>query len=379
MLIPFDDYPVHQTALPLAHAGDGHPDQYDRFWFNGYDENMYFAVALGLYPNRGIIDAAFSVVHDGVQRSVFASGRIPLDRTQTRIGPITVEIVEPMRVNRVVVDAPEHGLAADLTATARTPAYEEPRQTRHDGTLLTMDVTRATQMVTWAGTLSSGGENLPLSAPTYGTKDRSWGVRGVGDPAPAAPRKALPQLCFLWAPLNFADECLHFLRFEDAHGVPWSETAAVLPVIDTNTPVYGPDTGIRRLSGVAHQIRWAPGLRRSEGAALLLSPGGSPGDIVELEPIRTFRMKGVGYLHPTWGHGKWHGEFAVGGEAHKTADLDVLAFDTVHVQQVMRARWGERAGLGVLEQCVFGPYAPGGFTGLLDGARARTAEPERLA
>ncbi|WP_274535279.1 hypothetical protein [Pseudofrankia asymbiotica] len=26
MLIPFDDYPVHQTALPLAHAGDGHPD-----------------------------------------------------------------------------------------------------------------------------------------------------------------------------------------------------------------------------------------------------------------------------------------------------------------------------------------------------------------
>ncbi|MBL7492154.1 hypothetical protein I6A60_08190 [Frankia sp. AgB1.9] len=369
MLIPFDDYPVHQTALPLAHAGDGHPDQYDRFWFNGYDENMYFAVALGLYPNRGIIDAAFSVVHDGVQRSVFASGRIPLDRTQTRIGPISIEIVEPMRVARIVVTAPEHGLVADLTATARTSAYEEPRQTRHAGTVMVMDVTRATQLVTWSGTLSSGGTDIPLGTPTYGTKDRSWGIRGVGDPAPAAPRNVPAQLCFFWAPLNFPDQCLHYLRFEDARGVPWSETAAVLPVLGDEAPIFGAETGIRRLDGVSHEIRWAPGLRRSEGATIRLGAG----ETVELEPIRTFRMKGVGYLHPTWGHGKWHGELAVGGEAHKAADLDVLAFDTIHVQQVMRATWGDRTGLGVLEQVVIGPYAPGGFTELLDGAAPRTA------
>jgi hypothetical protein len=83
-------------------------------------------------------------------------------------------------------------------------------------------------------------------------------------------------------------------------------------------------------------------------------------------------MKGIGYGHPTWGHGKWHGELAVCGEAHKTADLDALALDTVHIQQVMRATWGERTGLGVLEQIVIGPYEPGGLTGLLDGAPART-------
>jgi hypothetical protein len=367
MLIPFDDYPVHQTAVPLAHVADGHPDAYDRFWFNGYDENMYFAVAMGLYPNRGVIDAAFSVVHDDVQRSVFASGRIPLDRTLTRIGPISIEIVEPMRVNRVIVDAPEHGLTAELTATARTAAYEEPRQTRHAETTLVMDVTRATQLVTWEGTLSSGGTEIQLGAPTYGTKDRSWGIRGVGDPAPAAPRRVNPQICFLWAPLNFADECLHFLRFEDERGVPWSETSVVLPVIENGAPVFGPDTGVRELPGVTHDIRWAPGLRRSEGATLLV-PGDDP---VELEPIRTFRMKGVGYWHPTYGHGKWHGDLVVDGEAHKTADLDVLAFDTIHVQQVMRASWGDRTGLGVLEQILLGKYAPGGFQGLLDGAPPR--------
>ena len=92
MLTPFDDYPIHQTPLPLAHPATGDPNHYDRFWFNGYTEDFYFAVGMAVYPNRGIIDAAISVVHDGVQRSVFASGRIPEDRTQTRVGPLTIDI-----------------------------------------------------------------------------------------------------------------------------------------------------------------------------------------------------------------------------------------------------------------------------------------------
>ena len=77
VLSPFDDYPIHQVAAPIAHAGGGHPDFYDRFWFNGYTDEFFFAVAFGTYRNRGVIDAAFSVVSDGQQRSVFASGRAP--------------------------------------------------------------------------------------------------------------------------------------------------------------------------------------------------------------------------------------------------------------------------------------------------------------
>ena len=87
VLSRFDDYPVHQVAVPIAQAGNGHPDFYDRFWFNGYTEDLFFALAMGSYPNRGVIDAAFSVVHDGHQRSVFTSGRAPHDRSVTAIGP----------------------------------------------------------------------------------------------------------------------------------------------------------------------------------------------------------------------------------------------------------------------------------------------------
>jgi hypothetical protein len=58
-------------------------------------------------------------------------------------------------------------------------------------------------------------------------------------------------------------------------------------------------------------------------------------------------------------------------DATPTAELDVLRPDCIHLQQVVRARWGTRTGIGVLEQIVFGPYAPGGFTGALDGATER--------
>lgn len=369
MLIPFDDYPLHQTSEPFAYTGEGHSDQYDRFWFNGYTEDFYFAVALGLYPNRGVIDAAFSVVHEGVQRSVFASGRIPLDRTATRIGPIAVEIVEPMRVNRVRVDAPEYGLTADLTARARTPAYEEPRGIRHSGTRRAWDVTRATQLVRWTGELSSGGRAISLpDGGVFGTKDRSWGVRPVGTPALAAPEPGANQLFFLWSPLNFEDACVHFMVHEDAEGHAWSQTAAILPVIGDDDPVFGPEDGVHRLRGIRHELAWVPGLRRCSSARLVLDDPAVESPSIELEPLYAFRMKGAGYFHPQWAHGTWKGELEVGGEEAKTEDLDVLAPELVHIQQVVRATWGQRTGLGVLEQLVLGPYAPGGFRETLDGA-----------
>jgi hypothetical protein len=89
---------------------------------------------------------------------------------------------------------------------------------------------------------------------------------------------------------------------------------------------------------------------------------------VELEPIQTFRMRGVGYSHPDYPHGRWHDELMVAGEAYPVEELDGLGLDQVHIQQVVRAKWEGRTGLGVLEQLVVGPHIPSGFTGLLDGA-----------
>ena len=370
VLTPFDDYPIHQTPLPVAHPVGGDPNHYDRYFFNGYTGDLYFAVAMGLYPNRGVIDAAFSVVHDGIQRSVFASARMPKDPGETRVGPLRIEIVEPLRVNRVVVDAPDHDLGADLTYEARTAAFQEPRQTRHQGNRVVMDATRLTQWGTWSGALETGGQRIALDGAVRGTKDRSWGIRPVGDQPTMAPAASLPQIFFLWSPLHFDDECLHYMVFEDADGHRWFESGLVAPVIAGDTPTWGDEGTGEVLEGGDHAIRWAPGLRRSEAARLTLRRRGRQAETIDLEPILTFRMRGIGYLHPVWSHGKWHGEEAVGGEEYKVDDLDSLDPSSIHVQQVVRATWGERRGMGVLEQLAIGPHAPSGFTDLFDGAPA---------
>jgi hypothetical protein len=368
MLTPFDDYPIHQTPLPIAHPVSGDPNHYDRFWFNGYTEDFYFAAGMAVYPNRGIIDGAFAVVHDGVQRSVFASGRIPLDRGETRIGPLSIEVVEPLRVTRVRADAPDLGIVADVTFTGRTAALEEPRQQMTAGNKVVMDSTRMTQWGTWSGSINAAGTDIPINA-MYGTKDRSWGVRPIGAPAPAAPDLTLPQVFFLWAPINWDDACSHFLCFERANGDRIVSSQAVLDLIGTGDAVFGPeaDARIHHLAGGTHEVRWAPGLRRSQGATLRLARHDGTEERIELEPLLTFRMRGLGYTHPEWGHGHWHGELAVGSEEHKVEELDNVEPWNLHVQQVMRARWGDKVGLGVLEQLAFGDHHPSGLKGILDG------------
>lgn len=128
MLHPHDDLPFHQAAAPVLQTVSGDPNAYDRYFFHGYDADvgLVFVVALGIYPNRQIIDAAFCVAADGHQRSVFASGRLSRAR-DTVVGPIRVEVEDPMRVLRVTVDAPSHGLEADLAFHARSAAILEPR------------------------------------------------------------------------------------------------------------------------------------------------------------------------------------------------------------------------------------------------------------
>jgi hypothetical protein len=152
---------------------------------------------------------------------------------------------------------------------------------------------------------------------------------------------------------------------EDGEGRPWSQTSTLVPVLQPGASVFGPEAVARPFGPLRHRLQWASGLRRASSATLLPPEPEPP---IELQPLYAFRMKGVGYFHPEWSHGVWLGEQMVGGEQASTAELDVLRPDTVHLQQVVRARWGDRTGLGVLEQLVFGPYSPAGFTAALDGA-----------
>jgi hypothetical protein len=376
VLSSFDDYPIHQTAHPVAHTATSDLNHYDRYFFNGYtrDTRLFFALAMGLYPNRHVADASFSVVvaggtPDAEQISVHASRRAPTDRAEANdVGPIRVEVLEPLNALRIVVEAPEHGVRADLTFVRRSPAIEEDHFLQRIGTRVVFDYTRLTQFGGWEGWIEVDGALTDLApGETWGSRDRSWGVRSVGERSATGAPIADPQFFWLWAPINFERFSTHFDVNEYSDGKRWHESAFVAPIA-TATVAAPPAEAMR---DIEYEIAWRPGTRTATGCTLRFVPWEGKASTIELEPLFEFHMAGLGYLHPEWGHGVWKGELAVGGERWSLPVDDVPALDRLHVQSIVRATTsggvGEHSGLGVLEQLAIGRHTPTGLEGLTDG------------
>ena len=361
MLTKGDDYPLHQTAEPIALAGTDR-NFYDRYFFNGYSaqagDTRMFAVAFGTYPHLDIVDAHLCWLHDGRQINLHAAARANGERLLLRAGPIAIEVIEPLRTLRVTVDAPDDGLRAEITFTARAAPIEEPRFTRRIGTRTLLDYTRLTQNGSYTGWIEVDGTRHDLSS-FVGTRDRSWGVRPVGA-RDAQPPPVLPQFFWLWSPCVFPDHDVYWHTNDDEHGRPWNRRAVVMPV--------GGGTADEQVGDATATLRWRPGTRAASKASLTLADGR-----LAFTPVTDFMMLGLGYGHPRWGHGLDHGALDVAREDFVVADLDRAQPHHFHIQTLSDVNWTTidgtvRAGRGVLEQLAIGPHAPSGFTGLMDVA-----------
>ena len=364
MITPADEYLIHQTPHKFDTVATSDRNFYDRYFFNGYrrDGGVYFAVAMGVYPNLGIMDAAFSVIVDGkTQHFVRASRLLGNNRMDTRVGPISIQIIEPLKKIRIRVAKNKWGITTDLTLTTRSLPAEEPHFFRRGiGGVLAQDYTRMTQHCAWTGKLSVGSESFDLSQDTWwGSRDHSWGIRGVGGRDPrGAPPTAAPQFFWNWAPLNWDDLCTLYTVSENADGSRWHESGVIL------TP-YPEANAIE--TAVDHQLTFQKGTRHLSGATITLTPPKGKEMAIEFQPLYHFLMKGIGYGEPKWGHGMWVGPDESDGGAYDLTAEDPMA--NLHVQTVSLVKSGRRRGIGVFEHIVIGPHAKYGFKEMMDGAR----------
>jgi hypothetical protein len=361
MLSKADDYPIHQRPEPIAFAGSDR-NFYDRYFFNAQapDGSGFVAGALGVYPHLNVMDAAVCWMAGGVQRSVFASRLLGMERMDTHVGPIAVAVQEPLQRLRLTL-AETDGLALDLVFTGRHPPIEEPRFTWRQGPRTLMDATRMTQNVTVDGWASLDGARLSVSG-WRGTRDRSWGVRPVGapdaqGPAPPAP----PQFFWLWAPMNFEQHCLYFHTNDHGDGTPWNRSAVLVDLTSgARTKIEAPEIRLTHRPGTRQAL--TAGIEgRLDGGRLQ----------VTLAPEQPFHMHGIGYGHPRFGHGLWRGPLDVATERFDSGAADASIPLNAHVQAPVAAEMhlpdGSRhRGRGVLEQLAIGPHAPSGFRELYD-------------
>ena len=301
---------------------------------------------------------------DGVEHSVFASGAMPLDRSTT-IGPFRIEVVEPIRTIRYVVEPNEHGIEGrpDLPRDdGRHRGAAAAHDVDADGVLM-MDHTRLTQWGTWEGTISVDGDELRIDpSEVPGTRDRSWGMRPVGQQlATNWPVAATPQAFWLWAPLHFADRYTHLALHEYPDGTRWLETVA------RARPAPG--------GGGAVEHRRGHGVRTTSATSSTRSPDGARSRSADLWFSDPDRRRGahraregvhvpharhrlqpsvLGATAPTTA------TLETGRESIKLDDFDPLDWSSIHLQNLVIARMGDRTGIGVLEQAHFGPHTRAG-------------------
>ncbi len=362
MLTKGDDFPIHQTAEPVAVAGTDR-NFYDRYFFNAQapDGSAVLGAAMGIYPHLNIIDAAFSVSDGRVQRSVFGSRILGHERMDTHAGPVTVTVEEPLQRLRLTIAENASGISGDLVFAGRAPPIEEPRFTRRVGARTLMDVTRLTQSGEWSGWIESAGLRRDVAG-WRGVRDRSWGVRPIGaaDPQPLQPPAPM-QFFWLWTPIAFDDWLLFFHTNDDEHGRPWNRSAVLVRIGGETVPLHD----------VAMVVTWKPGSRHAAGGRLMarLPDGAAVGVDFVFGP--NFMMRGLGYGHPTRAHGMFQGPDETAAE-----DIDLVTVDpamplNAHIQAQVAARMtigdaGPVAGRGMFEQLAIGPHAPSGFAGLFD-------------
>ncbi|MGQ0431932.1 MAG: hypothetical protein ACT452_05955 [Microthrixaceae bacterium] len=317
MLSPADDYPIHQVPEPIRRPATSDRNFYDRYYFNCHpcSDERFLIMGMGQYPNLGVMDAFAVVVHEGTHRVVRASRELGNDRMDTSVGPFRVEVIEGLKTLRCTLEPTEHGLAYDLTWEAFVPAFEEPRHTDRSVTgRAFLDACRMAQLGSWSGWMEIDGQRTDVTPDHWwGSRDRSWGIRPVGEPeAPGITAVKEPSAFrWLYAPIRMPDHALVFICQERGDGSRVLEEAVRL----------WPDGRVDHLGRPEHEVSWAEGGPGLNGMATkaTLRLGEVVVDVEPVLPVHLGVGTGYGFDVDGWKHGVYQGELVVQG---RTWDLN---------------------------------------------------------
>lgn len=362
MPVPLDEFPIHQVALSAGFVGTGDRNFYDRCYFNAHDRSgeVFLVTGLGFYPNLGVKDAYAAVRRGDRQWVVRCSDAIDDERLTPTVGPYRIDVVEPLQQVRLVCDADEHGIGFDLTWQGSFPAVDEERHLLRQGRRTIVDTWRFAQVGTWSGVLRVAGEPVEVDPATWvGSRDRSWGIRPVGEAEPAGRPAYDAGFGFWWlyVPLRFDDFAVVVIAQEDGAGHRTLNDAVRV----------WPDGRVDQLGWPRVRIDYRSGTRHPERARInLTEPDGAP-LVVEVE-TKTFVPLHVGCGYggdPEWLHGQWRGPAWAEGACYDVTDPEVVArVPWGVVDHVARATCGDAVGWGLFEHGTIGRHDPSGFADL---------------
>jgi hypothetical protein len=362
MITGLDEYPLHQAPLPIAWSASSDRNAYDRCYLNAHDRtgDIFVITGLGYYPNLGTKDAFFLVRRGDVQTALHLGDPLDHDRLDQHVGPYRIEVVEPLRELRLTLEETE-GIAADLTWRGSFDVVQEQPHLMRTGNRITLDAQRFAQVGTWEGTLSIDGEEIAVTPDRWvGTRDRSWGIRPVGESeppgAPATP--AFEGMWWLYVPMRFEEYAVVLIIQEDGTGHR---------SLNDCSRVWA-DGRVEQLGWPRVVVHYHPGGRTPYAATITCTNAAGEAVVLEVESRLAVPLHaGGGYGgDPDWLHGQWHGEKFVERRTYDIRDEAVqgrFMFGCVdHVGRAVLSEGGRDAeGWGLFEHFSIGRHDPSGF------------------
>lgn len=372
MLTPLDEYPIHQTWLPVSEPATSDRNFYDRCYFNAHDRTgEVFAIAgFGVYPNLGVQDAFLTVGRGRYYRTVRFSDALNPDRMNQRVGNFRIEVIEPLNSLRIISEASDGSLACDMTWTGSFPVLREQPHIMEKGHKVILNACRFAQVGSWEGTLSVEGTDYQLLPDTWmGTRDRSWGIRPVGGPEGSGRGDAeMPSDWGMWwvyTPLRFENFALVVIVQEDGQGYRvLNDASMVFPASVDPVP--------RQVGWPVIDIDYLPGTRMASAARVHLTDRDGAPILVEVECLGHVALNcGSGYgPDPEWTHGEWRGrdwELISSVDTSQPEASGRIAFATVdHVAKATAtlADGSVHEGWGMFEHMSIGAHPRSGFADL---------------
>ncbi len=359
----WDDFPVHQAAEWIRHVAPSDKNFYDRYYFNlhGSDDTLLAIFGMGQYPNLGVQDA-FVVVRIGDEHHVVRSSRPITDRSDLSVGPFRIEVLEPLKRLRVVLEDTEHSLSMDVIWEGSGAVIPEPGQYLRSKGKIVFDTQRLAQLGSWEGSLTVGERTFEVTPDRWmGSRDRSWGVRPVGEPDQDGIRKGANVMAGMWNyfPIRFDDHNIYLINHEQPDGARM--------LVQAERQWHDPSRSIEELGHFEHEHHFVAGTRELTHSTITFPESGMTLECRSL--LCNYLGVGTGYgLDADWRHGMWQGEeLVVQGFVKPVAEVAPLGRYAV-LDHVGRFEYDGNVGYGLYEQGFFGPFPRYGMTDGVMGA-----------
>ena len=382
MLIKADEYPFHQIAESFAavHTSDKHWNDGHYICLCDMDGDVSLVSTVRLYQNTNVLDGFVCIRHEGMQHNIRVSRQLRPD-FEYRVGPLRVELLEPMKSIRLVLEPNEYGIACDIVCHTVGRPYHGPLSTnRIDGWLL---MERMTYEVAGRaeGWIEVAGKRFELTPERSGVfRNHSWGVlRGRGGPpmhASPQPRVERPTGLRNWVLYTMPDHAGFYEFIEDADGE--KSSGAIANVDGSWNKMTGEILHEDRkvlVTGVDHDLTFYDGSSRISGGSIAIHDSEGITREFEIEDMGWVYCHGGGYFggfNDRLGQGAYRGEYHEEGEVwdctHPTKIVDsdgneVDDFPTVLAESFVLLKSGDQVGSAHFECAAFGAVPKYGLAG----------------